>query len=151
VPVTIGRNAGTGSGTLKLGPGDVRIANMDSTLDLALIGDSISSGLAEKAVAAAREKTDTAAVKGSGFGADIERMVKRTVQSALSTRVAYPLSAVRDVRYDGQRIVFEWNGKQQSFGKVNVNGKDMMETFSPADARRFVEAVRARKGSAAAQ
>jgi hypothetical protein len=120
-------------------------------VDLALIGDSISGGLSEQALAKVRRETDTAAVKGSGFGADIERMVKGTVQSALTTRVAYPLSAVKDVSYDGRRIIFEWNGKPQSFGKMNVDGKDVLETFDPADAQRFVDAVRARKRGSLAQ
>ncbi len=150
VPATVARNAGTG-GAMELAPGDIRIASTDGGVDLALIGDSISGGLSEKTLAKVRQETDTNAVKGSGFGADIEKMVKGTVQSALTTRVAYPLSAVKDVSYDGRRIIFEWNGKPQSFGKVNVNGKDVLESFSEADAQRFVEAVRARKRSTTAQ
>ena len=150
VPVRVARNAGTG-GVTELGAGDVRIVNTDSAFDLALIGDTISGGLAAKALAKARQETDTAAVTGTGFGADIEKMVKGTVQSALSTRVAFPLSAVRDVRYEGGRIVFDWNGKQRSFGHARTNGRDIMETFTEADARRFVEAVRARKRGGTAE
>ena len=96
----------------------------------------------------ARKEIDTNTVKGTGFGADIEKMVKGTVASALSTRVAFPLSAIKDVSYDGQRIVFDWNGKPRLSGKMNVNNKDVLESFSAADAQRFVDAVRARKSVA---
>ncbi|MEO7456392.1 MAG: hypothetical protein ABIY52_09025 [Gemmatimonadaceae bacterium] len=151
VPMNVSRNAGTGGGSVELGSGDVRITNRDGGVDLALIGDSISGGLSEKTLAKVRSDIDTTKVKGTGFGADIEKMVKGTVQSALTTRVAYPLSAVKDVRYENGKIVFEWNGKAQSFGKVNVDGKDVLESFSESEAKRFVDAVHARKGSATAQ
>lgn len=150
VPVRVARNAGSG-GVAELGAGDARIVNTDSMFDLALIGDTISGGLAAKALTKARQETDTAAVKGSGFGADLEKMVKGTVQSALTTRVAFPLSAVRDVRYEGGRIVFEWNGKPRNFGHARSNNKDIMETFSEADAQRFVNAVHARKRATRAE
>jgi hypothetical protein len=127
--------------------GDVRITSTDGGVDLALLGDTISGGLSEKTLAEVKAKTDTNSVKSSGFGADIEKMVKGTVQSALATRVGFPLSDVKDVHYDGQRIVFEWNaGKaHESFNKTKVNNRDAMSSFSAADAQRFVDAVHARK------
>ena len=143
--VYVARNAGMANGTVALSEGDIRITSVDGGVDLALIGDSISGGLSAQTLEKARRETDTAAVKGSGFGADIDKMVKGTVQSALTTRVAFPLSAIKDVRYDGQRIVFDWNGTPRLSGKMNVNNKDVLESFSPADAHRFVDAVHARK------
>lgn len=145
IPVRLSRSPDTGAARLELNDGDIRITTIRDDLDLAMIGDSISSGLSPSALAKAKSATDTAAVKGTDFGADIERMVKGTVQGALRTRVVVPLSDVRDVRYDGQRLIFDWNGTPQSLGKVNVNGKDFLESFSPDDAQRFVVAVRARK------
>jgi len=131
-----------------LGAGDVRIVTADSGIDLALIGDTISSGLSEHAIAKVRQETDTAAVKGTGFGADIEKLVKGTVQKAVGTRVAFPVSDVREVRYDGRAIVFEWAGKPpKMYGTAKVNGKPLMESFDPADAKRFADAVMARKKS----
>src|SRR5205085_4551202 len=101
--------------------------------------------------AKARQEIDTSKVKGTGFAADIEKMVKGTVQSALTTRVAFPLSAINDVRYENHKIVFDWNGKPRSFGSVKNNDKDILETFDEGEAQRFVEAVRARKRSTTAQ
>jgi hypothetical protein len=130
-----------------LAAGDVRIVTTDSSIDLALIGDSISSGLSPQALAKVRRETDTAAVSGSGFGAQMEKMVKGTVQSAVGTRVSIPLSAVREVRYDGTTLVFEWSGTPPKlFVDAKVNGKPLLASFAPADAQRFADAVNARKG-----
>jgi len=84
-----------------LAAGDVRIVTTNGGIDLALIGDSISSGLSPEALRKVREETDTAKVHGTGFGADIEKMVKGTVQGAVGKRMAFPLSEVRAARYDG--------------------------------------------------
>lgn len=146
VPMRIARSADTSGGPESLASGDIRIENENRGVDLALIGDTISSGLSRSALETARRETNPAAVTGSGFGADIEKMVKGTVQGALSTRVSFPLSSVNDARYENGAIVFDWNGRPPSmFKQVNINDKPLLESFSEADAQRFVEAVRARK------
>ncbi|MEO8335229.1 MAG: hypothetical protein ABI664_09660 [bacterium] len=146
VPVKLSRS--TDTSRYEMQPGDIRIASIDSGVDLALIGDTISGGLSAKTLAKVKHDIDTAAVKGTGMGAEIERMVKGTVASALTTRINVPVSAVRDVHYDGKRIVFEWNGKPpRTFGSVKSDKKDVLESFSAEDAERFVAAVRARKGT----
>jgi hypothetical protein len=130
-----------------LAPGDVRIVTTDGSLDLALVGDSISSGLSPASIEKVRHETDTAAVQGSGFAADMEKMVKGTVQGAIGTRASIPLSAVREVRYDGEKLVFEWNGAPPKlFVDAKVNGKPLLASFAPDEARRFAGAVNARKG-----
>jgi len=129
-----------------LAAGDVRIVTTDSGMDLALIGDTISSGLSPYAIAKARHETDTAAVTGTGFGADLEKMVKGTVQKAIGTRVVFPVADVKEVRYDGRTLVFVWEGKPpQVYSSMKVNGKPFLESFAPDDAQRFADAVMARK------
>jgi len=131
-----------------LGEGDIRIVASDSGVDLALIGDSISTGLSQHALAKARAATDTATVKGSGFGASLERMVKEKVAGAIGTRMSFPLSAVRDARYENGAIHFDWAGKPVTiFDHSKVNNRPILESFQPDDARRFVDAVNARKKS----
>jgi len=132
--------------------GDIRIVTTNGGVDLALLGDSISSGLSPEALRKVKEETDTAKVQGTGFGADLEKMVKGTVQGAVGKRAAFPLSEVRAVRYDGERIVFEWEGKPRDiFEKAKMDGKPLLASFAPDDARRFVDAVNARKGVNARQ
>ena len=146
VRMNMSRPPATVASDVPLAAGDIRITSADGNVDLALIADSISGGLSQSALAKVRRETDTNAVQGSDFGASIEKMVKGTVQSALRTRVSFPLSAVREVRYDGKRLVFDWTGKAQpGFGHVNVDHKDVLESFTPDDAQRFVIAVRARQ------
>src|SRR5215208_381837 len=118
-----------------LAAGDVRIVTTNGGIDLALIGDSISSGLSPEALRKVREETDTAKVHGTGFGADIEKMVKGTVQGAVGKRMAFPLSEVRAARYDGERIVFEWTGEPRKiFDNAKIDGKPLLASFAPDDA-----------------
>jgi hypothetical protein len=124
---------------------DIRIQTTSTELDLALVGDTISAGLTPRALAKVHQETDTARVSGSGLGSSIERMVKTTVQSAVSSRVRFPVSAVKDVRYEDGAIRFEWHERPtQLLEQTKVNGKPFLESFAPDDARRFVDAVRAR-------
>ena len=141
--------ASAASDSGSLADGDVRIVTTNGGIDLALIGDSISTGLSPHALQTVRTETDTTAVSGTGFGAQIERMVKGTVQGAVGKRISFPISDVREVRYDGEKLVFEWAGEPRTlFDNTKINGKPLLASFDPADARRFAAAVNARKGKA---
>jgi hypothetical protein len=130
-----------------LADGDIRIVTTNGGIDLALIGDTVSSGLSPQALREVRRETDTAAVHGTGIGADIEKMVKGTVQGAVRKRASFPLSEVRSARYDGERLVFEWEGSPRKlFDNTKIDGKPLLASFAPDDARRFAAAVNARKG-----
>ena len=130
-----------------LADGDVRIVTTSGGIDLVLIGDTISSGLSPEALREVRRETDTAAVHGTGIGADIEKMVKGTVQGAVRKRASFPLSDVRSVRYEGDRLVFDWEGSSHKlFENTKIDGKPLLASFAADDARRFANAVNARKG-----
>jgi hypothetical protein len=130
-----------------LAEGDVRIVTTNGGIDLVLLGDSISSGLSPEALRKVRQETDTAKVQGTGFGANIEKMVKGTVQGAIAKRVSFPLADVREVRYDGEKLVFEWSGEPHKLlSQTKLDGKPLLASFAPDDARRFADAVNARKG-----
>jgi hypothetical protein len=74
-------------------------------------------------------------------------MVKGSVAGAIGTRVSFPVSAVREVRYDGEKLVFEWNGEPRKiFEQAKIDGKPLLASFSPEDAKRFADAVNARNG-----
>jgi hypothetical protein len=130
-----------------LAAGDVRIVTTNNGVDLALIGDSISTGLSPSALKKVHDETDTMKVSGTGFGASIEKMVKGTVQGAIGTRVSFPVSAVREAKYEGDKIVFVWAGEPRKiFDNTKIDGKPLLASFSPDDSRRFVDAVNARVG-----
>lgn len=133
--------------SLVLGPGDVLITNQDSSVDLALVGQKIVARLSNKTMDKVRRETDTTAVNDSGFGGSIERFVKRTVQSTLGQQFEYPLSDVRDARYENGAIVLATKGSKEPrlLANTQVGGKKLMESFRPEDAQRFVAAVNARK------
>lgn len=131
---------------LALGEGDVAIVNTDSTIEMAVVGEDIIVRLSDKSMSRIRQETDTSAVSDSGIAGSIERLVKSTVQSALSRQVKYPLAQVSDARYENGEIKLTVDGKQpRLFGNAKINGKRLMETFRPEDAERFVAAVNARK------
>ena len=74
-----------------LGPNDLRIYNVDSTVDLMLMGNSILAGLSPKMVAkvnsemASSDSRDT-----SGLGASISQIVKKSVAGAIGTHAVFP-------------------------------------------------------------
>jgi hypothetical protein len=132
---------------LVLGPGDIKITNTDSSVDMALVGQKIIVKLSDKTMAKVHQETDTMGVQGSGLGASIEKMVKRTVAATLGQQVEYPLSEVKDARYENGTIVIDVNGKEpRLLANTQVGGKKLMESFRPEDAQRFVAMVNARKG-----
>ena len=131
---------------LTLGPGDIEILNTDSSVAMALVGNRIVVRLSDKTMAQVRRETDTSAVADSGLEGSIERLVKRTVQSALSQQVQYPLSDIREARYENGEIKFETGGRRpRLLTNTKVGHRRLLESFRPDDAERFVAAVNARK------
>jgi hypothetical protein len=132
---------------LVLGPGDVRIVNEDSSVEMAVVGQQIVARLSDKVMDKVRRETDTTGLKDSaGFAASIQKMVKRTVQSALGQQITYPLTEVRDAKYENGAIVLDGNGNQpRLFANTKFNGRKLLESFRPDDAKRFVAAVNAKK------
>lgn len=131
-----------------LGPGDVQIVSRDSAVSLILSGDKVLAGLSPKTIAKVRAELEASSAKDdtTGLGGSIAKMVKKTVADRIGTHVVYPLADMRDIRYDGEEIVIERkDGKStRLFDNTKVNREPLSKAFSPEDARRFVEAVRAR-------
>jgi hypothetical protein len=132
-----------------LGPGDLRIFNSDSAVDLTLQGDKILAGLSPKMVAKIRAELDTSGAGDTGgLGGNIAKIVKTTVASTIGTHAAFPLADIRDVRYENGALIFDWKdgGTHELFGSVKVNQGKVSNSFRAEDAARFIAAVRARKG-----
>jgi hypothetical protein len=108
------------------------------------VGDHIATRFSAKTMAKINEKTDTNADKGSGLTASISKMVKSTVQSQLSKEVRYPVSDIRDARYEDDRLVIELKNGKRLFQDTKINNRRFDESFAPDDAKRFADAVNAR-------
>lgn len=133
-----------------LGPGDMRIYNTDSSVDLVLTGDRILAGLSPKTVEKVKRDMAKDTNDASGLAGSIGNIVKQSVASAIGTHAAFPLADIRDIRYENGEIVVQWTdgGRHELFSSTRVNGEKASHTFAPDDAKRFVAAVRARKGLA---
>jgi hypothetical protein len=132
-----------------LGPGDIRIFDADTSIELALIGQNVVGGLSQKTLnKVKRDMAKDSSDKGSGFGASIANIVKTSVSSALGTRITYPVADIQDVRVEDGKLNFYWkDGKRMHlFDNTKVNDKPVRESFSTADAEAFAAAFRARKG-----
>lgn len=133
-----------------LAPGDVRIYNADSSVDLTLTGDKILAGLSPKTVAEIKSKLETETARDtSGLGGSIAQIVKKSVAGAIGTHVVYRVSDIRDIHYDGDQIIVDWKdgGTHNLFGSTNVNNHKVSNTFRPEDAKRFIDAVHERMGT----
>ncbi len=132
-----------------LGPGDVRITNADSSIELAVIRDSIVTGFGPRVFAEIAKGTDTSNVKGDGFSASIEKMVKSTVASALNHEMRYAVADVERVQYTDGKIEMYWKdgSRMKLFENTKQNNKPVSETFSEADAKQFIAAFDAKKAA----
>ncbi len=134
-----------------LGPGDMRLYNEDSSVDIVLMGDRILAGLSAKTVAKVKTSMeDSHSGDSTGLGGMISGIVKSSVAGAIGTHAAFPLSDVKDIEYHDGRIRVTWNdgSDHDLFGdaKVRINDEKASNQFNEADAKRFIAAVRARKG-----
>lgn len=73
------------------------------------------------------------------------RILARMVGSALGEMfdhgIAYNLRALRGAHVEGNRLVLENLAGKRVFDHVDINGRDVMDDFSPAEASRFAAAV----------
>jgi len=126
------------------------ITNRDGSVDMGLAGGSVWMALSDSVRAKVRADLakDAGDTTRGGLGGFIERTVKKNVQGLLEQRVTRPLSEIRDVRYDGERIVFDYSGSSLvKFESIKVNKDEpVLASFRESDARRFVAEVRRAKG-----
>lgn len=135
--------------TDSLGPGDIRIFDADSAVDLTLVGDKILAGLSPKTVAQVKDEMDkSTSGDTTGLGGSISQIVKRSVAGAIGTHAVFPISDIRDIHYENDQLIIDWTdgGKHDLFGNTKVNGSKTSKSFRREDAERFIAAFHARKG-----
>lgn len=135
--------------------GEVWMKTTNGTMLMGLRHDSILVGFSDslrksvKADVDSSMKKEATSDENSAIGRVVKNAVQATVKSTLTEvfdrEHGFPLSDVKDVKYDDGRIVFDYRHKP-TIGPENVKdgNKTMLEQFHPADAARFVGAVRAR-------
>ena len=74
-------------------------------------------------------------------GAVLARMLGAGLTELLDHGIAYRLSALREARVDGGRLVLEDHGERRVFADTEINGRRVMDEFVPAEAERFAAAV----------
>src|SRR3954469_17110811 len=115
------------SPTEVLGPGDLRVFNSDTSVELLLRGPDVLAGLSPKTVARVQSEMERSSAKDtSGLGGMIASTVKRTVAASIGTHVVYPVSDIREVRYEDGGIVLETgaHGTVRLFNNTKVNRND---------------------------
>ncbi len=129
-----------------LGPGDIRVFNADSSVELELLGSWISAGLSQKTLDRVKRETDTAGSRDSGLGGAIASIVKTTVAKTIGMRIQYPVADVKDVKYENGTLVFVWKEGHQHdfFQNSKVNGQKTDKSFTPQEAQKFIAAVKDR-------
>lgn len=130
-----------------LAPGDAVIFNQDSSVNLILRGDQLLAGLSpQMREKIQREIVQSTSDETTGFGAAVANVVRTTVASAIGTHAVYSLRDIRVIEVeDGQIVLVQNNGRRvELLGNVKSDDQEISRTFSPEDAQRFVDAVRAR-------
>jgi len=122
-------------------------------MNLGLMHDTVFMGLTDSVLAIARSDMarDTEETKNA-FAGTIERFVKRSVSSALQTRLKYPLADLDSATYKDSSIKFAYRDRRHmAFEDVAQNGHKALRSFSPADAQQFVltvnSAIRSERGN----
>src|SRR5215203_5690063 len=120
---------GVADATLRTTDRRVAVLLMDTTLVLQLTDRGLD------------QMSDDISREPSAGGRFLARMIGAALTGMFDHGIAYRLSALRTARADGSRLVLEDRGGQRVFDQVEMNGRNVMDDFSPAEAERFAAAV----------
>jgi hypothetical protein len=137
--------ASAGGTASKPDPDSVGITNRTGAVLLSVAHDSVLMGFSPATLEKIRRETDTTGA-GNGLSGMIERTVKSSVQSMLSTRVMVPVNNIESVRYEDGEIKFTYRSKPRGmkFEDIKIDKDPALSSFKEDDARAFVKAVEAR-------
>lgn len=115
------------------------ITSRDGSTVLLLLDDVVAVQLSDAALARLEERKDK---KEPGF---FEELLTAGVKLAVGKSVEYPIAGIRTVDYRDGALHLTTDRNEPVFKEVKVNGADVLKSFAPADAARFVKAFRAAK------
>jgi hypothetical protein len=122
--------------------GDVRITSTDGAIVLAVLGDSVVMQLGDSIRQHVKSELASEADREGGLAGAIIGAVGSVVNTALGVTVAVPAEQVHDLRFEDGHLRFRVDGSVKMQVKSDDNGSEGGR-FAPADADRFIEAVRA--------
>lgn len=133
--------------------GSVSITTRSGALVMSLRNDSVVVAFSDSIRQAVQSKVTRSMQEerreSSGIGKAIEGVVQKSVSATMrevfDKARGFQVAALRDVSYEDGAIRFDFREQPTvSFDQVNTDGSPLLEQFHPADAARFVGAVRSR-------
>lgn len=148
-------SSGAAQPTFAEGPnGSVSMKSKGGALVMMLRHDSVLVTFSDSLRHAVRKEVDSSMADGatsddSRFGRMIQGVVQTTVSKTMrevfDKARGFPVSSLRGVSYENGAIAFDYKKKPMlSFEDMKEGDESILEKFHPADAARFVGAVRAR-------
>jgi hypothetical protein len=121
-----------------LGVADATLRTTDRTVAVLLMDTTLVLQLTDRGL---DRMSDDVAREPSAGGRILARMIGAALTGMFDHGIAYRLSALGSARADGSRLVLEDRAGKRVFDKVELNGRNVMDDFSPAEAERFAAAV----------
>ncbi len=132
----------SGGAPARLSGDSLVIRTTDGAIKLGLVHDTIFMGLTDSVLAVAQQDMARDTETKSAIAGTIERLVKKSVSSALRTRLKYPLADIDSAHYSDGAIKFAYRDRRtMAFEDVKQNGHKALQSFTPDDAQKFVAAV----------
>jgi hypothetical protein len=127
---------------------DSRIAidTEDGDATLILTDDVVAFQLSDRALKHVNRKLKQKESAVDDEDNPLARSIKAAIFSSVRSLVRHsaecPLTELDDVRYDDGRLIFLTEDGARVFEDIEVNGHDLLDGFSDADAREFVREFR---------
>ena len=122
------------------------ITTTDNTASFVMTREVVALQLTDRALREVGREMDrdTSEEKGM-FASMVASVVRSTVSTVLRRSMQIPISELRTVDYRDGRLLFVTEDGDRIFEKAEVNGTDLMASFSPREAQAFVREFRALK------
>lgn len=122
------------------------ITTTDNTASFVMTREVVALQLTDRALREVNREIDRDMDEEKGmFAAMVANVVRSTVGTMLRRSLEIPIDELRTVDYRGGRLVFVTEDGDRIFEDAEVNGTDLMASFSPREAQAFVREFRALK------
>jgi hypothetical protein len=117
------------------------IQTRNGEVALLLVGDRLVMQLTDRGLGKVDRDIDDDAKEEGAFARFISGVVRSGVRSLLDHGIEYPLSEIREARFQDGRLVLIDREGDEIFDDVEINDTDVMHSFAPAEARAFAARV----------